>query len=279
MSSGSQKVLAAWRLRYTDSALQHFFKGLSAVEFGNQIVLFGAAMLISVLPLIILLSAFADRKVDEDISRRLGLNHQGSHAVDNLISSSHISFNVPIFLSLVLSFVGTIAVARSVQTIYERSFDLPPVRSRWNLPRCCVWVAGVAGLLFLDVVTAPLLLHLSAGRLVLGLFNFAVLTLFFWFSFRWLLVGRKTWSSLLPAAVVTAVFWIGLSVFSTFYFSSSLVADNRLYGQIGVVFTLTTWFIAMGAVITLGAVLGAVLQKGRRHTPADREGGGTANAS
>jgi len=71
------------------------------------------------------LSAFADRKVDEDISKRLGLNHQGSNAVDNLISSSHISFNVPIFLSLVLSFVGTIAVARSVQTIYERSFDLP----------------------------------------------------------------------------------------------------------------------------------------------------------
>ncbi len=34
-----------------------------------------------------------------------------------------------------------------------------------------------------------------------------------------------------------------------------------MYGKIGVVFTLVTWFIAIGAVITLGAVAGVLWQK------------------
>ncbi len=35
------------------------------------------------------------------------------------------------------------------------------------------------------------------------------------------------------------------------------VSDSRLYGPIGVVFTLMIWFIAIGAVIVLGAAAGA----------------------
>jgi uncharacterized BrkB/YihY/UPF0761 family membrane protein len=41
------------------------------------------------------------------------------------------------------------------------------------------------------------------------------------------------------------------------YFSSSVISDSRLYGTIGVVFSLMIWSIAIGAVIVLGAVAGA----------------------
>jgi membrane protein len=56
---------------------------------------------------------------------------------------------------------------------------------------------------------------------------------------------------------------MGLGVFASFYLSSTLVSDSRLYGEIGVVFTLVTWFMAMGAVITLGAVVGVVWERRR----------------
>ena len=58
-------------------------------------------------------------------------------------------------------------------------------------------------------------------------------------------------------------------VFSSVYFSSAIISDSRLYGTIGVVFTLLTWFIAIGAVIVPGAVAGATWdqRKGRRGTP------------
>ena len=44
---------------------------------------------------------------------------------------------------------------------------------------------------------------------------------------------------------------------SLVYFSSAIITGSRLYGTIGVVFTLLTWFIAIGAVIVPGAVAGA----------------------
>jgi uncharacterized BrkB/YihY/UPF0761 family membrane protein len=37
-----------------------------------------------------------------------------------------------------------------------------------------------------------------------------------------------------------------------------MISDNKLYGSIGVIFDLVTWFIAVGAVLMLGAVVGAV---------------------
>jgi uncharacterized BrkB/YihY/UPF0761 family membrane protein len=41
-----------------------------------------------------------------------------------------------------------------------------------------------------------------------------------------------------------------------------------LYGSIGIVFDIVTWFIAAGAVITLGAATGAVWERRRRPAPA-----------
>jgi membrane protein len=78
---------------------------------------------------------------------------------------------------------------------------------------------------------------------------------------HFLLAGRVPWRSLVRPAVLTAICWIGLALFSSLYFSSAVVSDSRLYGTIGVVFSLLTWFIAIGAVLVLGAAGGAVWQE------------------
>ena len=41
-------------------------------------------------------------------------------------------------------------------------------------------------------------------------------------------------------------------------FSDTIVSDSKTYGTIGAIFGIMTWFIAIGAVIILGAVAGAV---------------------
>lgn len=74
---------------------------------------------------------------------------------------------------------------------------------------------------------------------------------------HFLLAGRVSWRFLLRPAIVTALLWIGLELFSAVYFSGQIVSDSRLYGPIGVVFTLMIWFIAIGAVIVLGAAAAA----------------------
>ena len=255
-----------WRQHYDHSATQELVDTLKAVEFGDRIILFGAALLLSVLPLIILLSALASQQVDDDIARHLGLGRQGTRILGGLFRTSSVSFNLSVFVSLVISLAGTIAVARSVQVIYERTFEQSHSRGTGNLLRCFVWVAILTGLLVLDGEISGPLRDGPLGVIRLGLVDFALLTLFFCWSIHFLLMGRQPWRSVVPAAVSSAIFWLGLGVFASFYLSSTLESDSRLYGEIGVVFTLVTWFIAMGAVITLGAAVGAVWVRTRGRT-------------
>jgi membrane protein len=245
-------------------------KGLGAVDFGDRIIIFGACMLLSVLPLIIVLSAYTSHRIQDDIANHLGLSAQGARVVEGLFKASVQGFDLAVFVGLVLAFAGTIAVARSVEVIYERSFNHPPLGRMQGWFRCAVWVVFVTGVVIADGAIGKTLRDGPAGPLVLGVVELVGLGLFFWWSIHFLLGGREPWRHIAPAAIATAVFWVGLGLFAAFYFSSTVVSDSKTYGPIGVTFTLVTWFVAMGAVVTLGAVLGAVWER-RRSRPTSRE--------
>src|SRR5579864_7602521 len=79
----------AWALnRFEGSFAQSFLAQLKALDFANQAMLFGAGLLVSLLPFVILLSAFASQRVDDDISLRLGLDRQASGIMDHLFTSA-----------------------------------------------------------------------------------------------------------------------------------------------------------------------------------------------
>jgi hypothetical protein len=94
------KLTAEWRARYQGSFAQDFVKALGAVDFGNQILIFGACLLLSVLPLIIVLSTYASHRIQDDIARHLGLSAQGTRVVDGLFKASASSFNLGVFSGL-----------------------------------------------------------------------------------------------------------------------------------------------------------------------------------
>jgi membrane protein len=258
------KMPTGWRARYEGSFAQELIAGLGAVNFGDRIIIFGACLLLSVLPLIIVLSAFAGHRIQDDIAQHLGLSAQGDRVVEGLFKASIKSFDLAIFVSLLLSFAGTVAVARSIEGIYERAFDHPPLATRQGWLRCLVWVLVVSGMVIADSAVGRALRDGPAGVIVISLVELAAFSLFFWWTIHFLLGGRESWRGTLPAAITTALFWIGLGVFAAFYFSSTIVSDSKTYGPIGVTFTLVTWFIAMGAVLTLGAVVGVVWHRRRR---------------
>jgi membrane protein len=89
----------------------------------------------------------------------------------------------------------------------------------------------------------------------------AIMAPFFWWTMDFLLAGRVPWSKLLPSAIVTGIFYGGLGVFSRFYFSGTIISDSKTYGTIGAILGIMTWLIAIGAVIILGAVAGAVWEE------------------
>jgi membrane protein len=260
------------RDRYEGSAAQDIVKGLDDVEFGNWIIIFGASFLLSVLPLILLLGAFANSRVDDNIDTRLGLSHNDAHIIDALFKTSHAGWGFGVVLALIFSWAGTIAVARSIQKLYQQVFGRPNARGWGNVGRCLVWAVAAALEVYVDAFIGRPLRDLPAGRIFLGLGNLVIATALFWWGLHWLLRSQETWRRLFPAGLATGVFWVGLGAVVSVYFPSTLTSDNRLYGAIGVVFDLVTWFVAMGAVITLGALAGHTYIV-RRQCVDDREPG------
>jgi membrane protein len=75
----------------------------------------------------------------------------------------------------------------------------------------------------------------------------------------WVLLGRRVHPrDLVPSAVATALFWVGMDLVFRLTFSNSVVSDYNKYGAIGVVFAFMSWLIAIGVVIILGAIVGLV---------------------
>jgi membrane protein len=224
-----------------------------------------------VLPFIILLSSLANERVDDDLSRHLGASGQGVRVIRELFRNSPTSSVVPILTGLLFALVGTITVVHSIQLLYERAFDQEP-RGWRDMPRSVVWLVVLLGALFVEgTISRPV--RTTTGPVIEGFVRFFAALLFFLWTMHFLLAGRASWKALIRPALVTAVLWLALAGFSSISLSSSIVSDSKLYGTIGVVFTLLTWFILVAAVLVLGAASGAVWQKrrGQGFRPADSD--------
>jgi membrane protein len=228
---------------------------LRAVDFVNSITLFGAALLVSVLPCIILLSSLTDHRIETDLARHIGLNAQGARIVSQLFRPAPSHAVAGIVTGLVIAVAGTAAMASSLQVIYERIFGQP--HHGWkDAHRFVVWVIVLLCVLGAEsAISEPV--RAAAGPVAQGVVNYAGVTAFLWWTMHLLLAGRLSWRQLLRPAILTGLCWIGLEVFASFYLSAQIISDSRLYGTIGVVFTLMVWFIGIGAVLVLGAAAGA----------------------
>lgn len=160
---------------------------------------------LTVLPFIILLSSLANRRIDTDLSRHIGLNSQGARIVSQLFRSSPAHAAAPIVTALILAAAGTMVVAGSLQVIYERVFGQPH-RGWRDVLRFLTW----AGVLVTESIISE---HVRPGGPVAqGLVVYAGTAAFFWWTMHFLLAGRVPWRRLMHAAILTALLWIGLGV-------------------------------------------------------------------
>jgi hypothetical protein len=109
---------------------------------------------VSLLPFIILLSAFASARVDDDIALRLGLNQHASGIVSHLFTSSPAVLNAATLTSLLFVAAGTFAVAGSLQQIYEKAFRQDH-RGMRDLYRPPVWVAAACAVVAFESLRDP----------------------------------------------------------------------------------------------------------------------------
>jgi membrane protein len=276
------EALAWARVWFEESLAQGFLQRLKALDFARQAVLFGSGLLVSLLPFVILLSAFASQRVDNDISQRLGLDHRAAGIVDHLFTSAPATLSIATATSLIFLIAGTLSVASSLQQIYEtvfrqdhrglrdlyRSRDLHRLR---DLYRLLTWIAVLGVVIVAESLAERPVSAVADGGWLAPVVTVAIMAPFFWWTMHFLLAGRVRWRILLPSAIITGVFFGGLGVFSRFYFSETIISDSKTYGTIGAIFGIMTWFIAIGAVIILGAAAGAVWEDRRNLRPGARE--------
>ena len=257
-----RRRLTAARVRYERSWVSDLVKQLKVLHFFDWTSVFGAEMLWSALPFMILLSSLANHRIDDDISRHIGLDSHGADIVRDLFRSTPSHAVVPIVTGLLIAFAGIVAVVSSLQVIYERLFDQKH-RGWRDLPRYVAWIAVVLVVL---VIEGAVNRHerATAGPVVETLVTFVAATIFFAWTMHFLLDGSVPWRLLVRPALVTAVLWVALGFFSEIYFSSMIVDDTKDFGTIGAIFTFLTWFILIGGVIVFGAAVGAVWQRRSR---------------
>lgn len=254
----ARRRLDAVRRRYEGSWVGAIAGQLKDLHAFDWTTIFGAELLWSALPFIILLSSLASTRIDDDLSRHIGLNSQGAHIVEHQFRHAPAHATIAILTALLFSFAGSIAVVGSLQLLYERVFGQQH-RAR-DFPRLIIWlVVFLAAAIAEVVIGGPV--RTAAGPVVQGLLGFVVVTVLFGWTMHFLLAGRVRWRCVIRPALVSGLLWAGLSVFSSFYFSTTVIDDSKTYGTIGVVFTFLTWFIMIGFVIVLGAAGGAVWQQ------------------
>jgi hypothetical protein len=135
----------------------------------------------ALLPFLILLSAFASNRVDDDISLRPGLDRQASGIMTHLFTSSPATLNVAIATSLLFVTAGTLAMAGSLQQIYEKVFHQDH-RGLGGLYRLLIWLAVLCLTAVLDTLIGRPARNASDGAVLAMLVTFAIWTPFFWWT-------------------------------------------------------------------------------------------------
>ena len=189
--------------------------------------------------------------------------------MDRLIASGNQALASVTALGIAFLVLSAIGIASNLQAWYQKIYDQPAPHGEWMRPLLSrlVWVTGLL---------VSLWLHVEVGRQVgpagHHVLIFAVLfvidVLFWWWTAHVLLLGTMSWRALLPAALATSLCYAGLGVYSSIAFSKSIIHDDKRYGPVGVVMVLVTYFIAIGVVVHLGAVLGRLWNE--RHAAANQ---------
>jgi membrane protein len=255
--------------RYSGSFANRFWDRLTATDFMSQAMLTAAICLLCFVPFVIVVAAFSGRNEVANLSHRLGLNHEAATDLGRIFGPAHATTAAISGAGYVLFILGGIAAASTIAELYDKIFGLEG-RGLKNLPYNLAWLAVMFVGSGLVTWAAPHVQN-AGGVLLLILVALPAQTLFWWFTIWILLAGREHWRALFPCALATAICWVGMLTVFHFVFSGSITGDYNKYGPIGVIFALMSFFIAIGVVITLGAVFGLVWREAR-HPVASADG-------
>jgi membrane protein len=253
-----RRGIQAGKQKYSGSSADVLWRRLNSVDFLNQGMIFAGTLLLCAFPFLIVVDALEGQSTARGLGRRLGLNRQAAGDIGHLFASPHAAVASTTGVAWVFLILSGYSLAASLQGLYHRVFGLDSRTTR-DAPRALIWLVVLLAWLFASGWAGPRVRR--GGPAEFAVVGLVVFTLFWWFTMWLLLAGRIPWRRLLPCAVATGVFWLGMEAVFTVIFSGMVTSDHNEYGPIGTVFALMSYLIAIGVVVILGAVTGLVWQE------------------
>jgi membrane protein len=258
MGRRMRREIEAGKQKFSGSSADVLWRRLNSVDFLNQGMIFAGTLLLCAFPFLIVVDALHGQSAARGLSRRLGLNRQAAGDIGHLFASSHATIASVTGVAWVFLVLSGYSVPASLQGLYHRVFGLDSRITR-DAPRALIWLVLLVAWLFVSGLAGPRVR--AGGPIVFAVVGLVVFTSFWWFTMWLLLAGRIPWRRLLPCAVATGVFWLGMDGVFAVIFSGMVTSDHQEYGPIGTVFALMSYLIAIGVVVILGAVTGLVWQE------------------
>ncbi|WP_063774814.1 YhjD/YihY/BrkB family envelope integrity protein [Kitasatospora azatica] len=220
-----------------------------------------AQAFLTALPALFVVAVIAPASIRADVTNslreQLGLQGASQQQMQQLMAAHHDSeaqsFGA---LGAVVTLLSATALARALQRVCERCWQLPRARTRVAAWRWLVWL--VVWLVYL-VLQVPIRKGFGVGWWLGVPLTFLIGSLLWWWTQRLLLGGRVRWYPLLPGALLCGVSMAGVGVASQVYLPRAVGRSVAQFGPIGVVFTVLSWLIMVFTVVTLALVLGRVV--------------------
>ena len=263
-----RRGIEAGKQKYAGSSADVLWKRLNSVDFLNQGMIFAGTLLLCAFPLLIVVDSVAGRSAASGLGRHLGLNRQAADEFGHLFTPSHVTVASVSGFAWVFLILSGFAVAASLQGLYQRIFGLDSRTTR-DMPRALIWLVLEVAWVYVVGLIGPRVR--AGGPVVFAIVGLVVFTCFWWLTMWLLLAGRIPWRGLLPCALATGVFWLGMEAVFAVTFSGMLTSNDQKYGPIGIVFSLMSYLIAIGVVVILGAVTGLVWQERRSGLPSGND--------
>jgi membrane protein len=258
MGRRMRRGFEAGKQKYSGSSADVLWRRLNSVDFLNQGMIFAGTLLLCAFPFLIVVDALHGQSTARGLGRRLGLNRQAAGDIGHLFTSSHATVASVTGVAWVFLVLSGYSLAASLQGLYHRVFGLDSRTTR-DAPRALIWLVLLVAWLVASGWAGPRIR--KGGPVEFAVVGLVLFTLFWWFTMWLLLAGRIPWRRLLPCAVATGVFWLGMEAVFAVIFSGMVTSDHNEYGPIGTVFALMSYLIAIGVVVILGAVTGLVWQE------------------
>lgn len=235
---------------------------LVRVEVIDRSLAIGAQGLLAVLPLLVVVAAFAPPSFGADVLAHIrdamGLTAELAAPIKELVKpEAEVRAEVGL-IGLLVTLISATSFSRALQRTYAKIWDLTGVRRRGAIRSSVLWLAGWLVYLYGMILLEPLLADLPGDPAPSVVIVLVLQLLAWWWSARVLLLWRIPWSALLPSAALTVAGMLLLTWGSDVVMPRYAKVSVEQFGTFGLVLAAASWLVAFGFVVIVMAVVGRV---------------------